>query len=75
MAPDCTTSDHHELVEWPLKPFFCLVKAGLFCHRFEVTDMKTIGGVKVQWNHEDDPDILEKPRGATFFVHSSTADE
>lgn len=38
-------------------------------------DMKTIGSVKDQWKHEDDPDSLEKPRGATLFLHSSPAVE
>lgn len=33
------------------------------------------GGVTVQLKHDDDPDILEKPSGATVFTRSSTTDE
>lgn len=41
----------------------------------KLMDMETDGGVTVQRKHDDDPDILEKPRGATVFTHSSTTDD
>lgn len=41
----------------------------------KLMDTETDGGVTVQLKHDDDPDILEKPTGATVFTRSSTTDE
>lgn len=41
----------------------------------KLMDVKADGGVTTQREQGDDPDILEKPRGATVVLRSSTTDD